>query len=60
VKTEGFKPVYDEKESMNFLDLTVIRKKEKLEIEIYRKPTNARTPVHFTANHPTEHKLATY
>jgi len=31
-----------------------------MEIEIYRKPTNSCTPVHVTANHPTEHKLATY
>jgi hypothetical protein len=44
VKTEGFKPAFEEKESINFLDLTVIRKKEKLEIEIYGKPTNSHTP----------------
>jgi hypothetical protein len=60
LKTEGFKPVFEEKESINFLDLTVIRKKEKLEIETCRKPTKSRTPVHFTSNHPTERKLATY
>jgi hypothetical protein len=36
VKTEGLKPIFEEKESIKFLDLTVIRKKEKLEIEICR------------------------
>jgi len=56
----GFKPVFEEKESINFLNLPVIRKKENMEIEIYRKPTNLCTPVHFTSNHPREHKLATY
>jgi len=40
--------------------LPAIRKKKKMEIEIYRKPTNSCTPVHFTSNHPREHKLATY
>ena len=45
---------------INFLDLSIIRKTPKLEIDIFRKPTTTNTTIHYLSNHPIEHKLAAY
>ena len=50
----------EENNTINFLDLTIIRKHKKLEINIYRKPTTTDNTIHYKSNHPIEHKLAAY
>jgi hypothetical protein len=44
--------------SINFLDLTIHRKRTKLEFEIYRKPTYTDTIIPNDSCHPYEHKVA--
>jgi hypothetical protein len=53
-------PTYENNGQINFLDLLIIRKPTKLEIDIYRKPTTTNTTINYTSNHPTEHKIAAY
>jgi hypothetical protein len=45
---------------INFLDLQIIRKTNKPEIDIHRKPTTTNTTINYTSNHPAGHKLAAY
>jgi hypothetical protein len=50
-----------EKEShkeINFLDLTLHRKDEKLDFSIYRKPTQTDIIIPHSSCHPYEHKLS--
>jgi hypothetical protein len=54
-----FTPTQEHNNTINFLDLTIIRHPSKIEIDIYRKPTTTDT-TNYTSNHPTEHKMATY
>jgi len=42
--------------TINFLDLTISRKQNKLELGIYRKEMNSDTTIHNTSNHPMEQK----
>ena len=46
--------------SIEYLDLLVTRQTDRLEIDIYRKPTTIDLTIHATSNHPPEHKLAAY
>jgi hypothetical protein len=41
-----------------FLDLLLIRQPDKIEIDIYCKPTTTDTTINYTSNHPNEHKVA--
>jgi pyridoxine 5'-phosphate synthase PdxJ len=45
---------------INFLDLQLIRHNERIEIDIYRKPTTTNTTISNTSCHPNEQKLAAY
>jgi len=45
---------------INFLDLSIIRKTPKLEIDVFCKPTTTNTTIHYLSNYPIEHKLAAY
>jgi len=54
------KPTYENNTQINFLDLCIIRKTNKLEIDIYRKPTTTDITINYLSNHPIEHKLAAY
>jgi hypothetical protein len=47
-------------ESINYLDMTINRNKNRLEISIYRKPTSTNITIHQTSNHPQGHKDAAY
>jgi len=38
--------------------LTINRHTNHITIEIYRKPTSSDTTIHYTSNHPMEHKIA--
>ena len=40
--------------------MTIDRKENKLEIGVYRKETSTGTTIHYTSNHPTEHKMAAF
>jgi hypothetical protein len=51
---------HEEQCSINFLDLTITQNHNKLEIDIYRKPTTTDTTINFLSNHPTEHKMTAY
>ena len=44
--------------NLSFLDLLVHRKAQGFEIIIYRKLTSTDMVIHFTSNHPIEHKRA--
>jgi hypothetical protein len=43
---------------INYLDLTIIKNKSKLNFEIYRIPTTIYLIFHDTSCHPYEHKIA--
>jgi hypothetical protein len=47
-------------ESRKFLDLLIVRSKDELEIDIYRKPTTIDTTIHFMSDHLIEQKLVAY
>jgi hypothetical protein len=53
-------PTYENNNQINFLDLLIILKPSKLEIDIYRKPTTTSTTINYRSNHPTEHKMLIY
>ena len=55
-----FNPSYENKNTVNFLDLQITRDTHNLHINIYRKPTTTDTTIHYTSNHPQEHKTAAY
>jgi hypothetical protein len=49
-----------EHNSISFLDLLLIRQPDKIETDIYQKPTTTDTTINYTSNHPNEHKMAAY
>jgi hypothetical protein len=53
-------PTYEEQDSIDYLDLTVLRKHKKLEVDIYRKITTTDTTTNLMSNHPIEQKTAAY
>jgi hypothetical protein len=55
-----FSPTHEHNNTINLLDLSIIRYPSKIEINIYRKPTTTDTTINHTSNHPTEHKMAAY
>jgi hypothetical protein len=46
--------------SIEYLNLLIIRQTDRMEININRKPTTTDLTIHATSNHPKEHKLAAY
>jgi hypothetical protein len=56
-----FSPTHENRSQINFLDLNITKKTNKLEIDIYRKPTTTDTTINnYPSYHPIEHKLAAY
>jgi len=53
-------PTHETMWQVSFLELTIIRKPSKLEINTFRKPTTMDTTINYFYNHPLEHKLAAY
>jgi hypothetical protein len=51
-----FTPSRENNNSLCFLDLLLIRQPDKIEVDVYRKPTT----INYTSNHPNEHKMAAY
>jgi hypothetical protein len=55
-----FKATTEVNKSINYLDLTITRNTNKIKLGVYRKPTNANITIHYTSNHPWEHKKAAF
>jgi len=53
-------PTHENNTQINFLDLCIIRKTNKLKIDIYRKPTTIDIAINYLSSHPIEHKHAAY
>jgi len=54
-----FKLTEEENQSISYLDLSIHRNNN-LQLGIYRKPMQTGTTIHFTSDHPSEHKVAAY
>ena len=54
-----FKITTETNHSINVLDITIVRKSESIEINIYRKPTSSNI-IHQNSDHPQDHKDAAY
>ena len=59
-KDTKFSPTYETNNTINFLELQIMRNTQNLEISVYRKPTTTNTTIHHTSNDPMEHKTAAY
>ena len=55
-----FKPVHENNGQINFLDLLLIWKPTKIEIDIFRKPATTDKTINFCSNQSIEHKIATF
>ena len=53
-------PMHENNTQINFLELCIIRKTNKLETDICRKPTTTDITINYLSNQPIEHKLAAY
>jgi len=53
-------PTYELHRSIDFLDLTITRKHQQLEVDIYRKRTCTDTTINFLSNHPIEQKMSSF
>jgi len=53
-------PTLETNNQISFLDLLIIRKSQRLEIDIHRKPTTTDTTINYLSNHPMEQKQAIY
>jgi hypothetical protein len=58
--TLQFTPTPEHNNSVSFLDLLLIRQHDKIEIDIFRKPTTTDTTINYISNHPIEHKMAAF
>jgi len=45
---------------INYLDLTLKRNNNNIDLSKYRKATNTDTTIHFQSNNPYEHKIAAF
>ena len=54
-KNLQFKMSTEENNTINYLDISIYRNNNSIELNIYRKPTGTDTTIHFTSNHPHEH-----
>jgi hypothetical protein len=55
-----FKSTTEQNNAINYLDLTISRQNNSIDINIFRKPTTTDTTIHYTSNHSMEHKLAAF
>jgi hypothetical protein len=53
-----FKMSVEANNTINFLDTLIHRGNNDITIELYRKPTETGTVIHFNSNHPIEHKIS--
>ena len=50
----------EENNTINYLDISIHRNNNNIDLNIYRKPTSTDTTIHFSSNHPHEHKTAAF
>jgi hypothetical protein len=55
-----FKLLEEENNTINYLDLSIHRNTNSIDLGIYRKPTHTDATIQFSYNHPLEHKLAAF
>jgi hypothetical protein len=55
-----FKLTMEENNAIDYLDLTLTRLNNSIDINIFRKPTTTDATIHYTSKHPVEHKLAAF
>jgi hypothetical protein len=55
-----FKLSTEENNLINYLYFSIYRNNSNVELGICRKPTSTDTTIHFSSNHPNEHKLAAF
>jgi len=49
-----FKMTTEENNAIDYLDLTLHKQRNKIELSIHRKPTSTDTTTHYKSNHPYE------
>jgi len=59
-KNLQFKMTTKENQKVQFLDLTIHREENNMSINIYRKPTDTDTTIHYLSNHLLEQKMAAF
>jgi len=55
-----FKITEETNNSINYLDMTINRNVNGMEISVYRKPTSTNVTIKHTTNHPQDYKYAAY
>jgi len=55
-----FKLSEEENNTINYLDLSIHRNTNSIDLGIYRKPTRTDVTIQFSSNHPLEHKLPAF
>jgi hypothetical protein len=55
-----FTHTVEENRTIIYLDLNTQRDTQDLLLSTHRKPTQTDTTIHYTSNHPTQHKMAAY
>jgi len=55
-----FKISREDNKTINYLDFSINRNANNVYLNIYRKPTYIDITIHFTSNHPYDHKLAAF
>jgi hypothetical protein len=56
----NFTAEYEQDNRLHFLDVTITKKDNRHNFNIYRKPTTTDTLIHNSSNHPTQHKHAAF
>jgi hypothetical protein len=55
-----FKMTEETNNSISYLDMTINRSINEIEISVYRKTTSTDIAIQHTSNHPQDHKNAAY
>jgi len=55
-----FKATMEVNKAINYLDPTIHRNINNMELSVYRKPTNANITIQYTSNHSWDHKRAAF
>ena len=50
----------EENNTINYLDISIHRNNNNIDLNIYRKPTSTDTTIQFSSNHPYEHKIVAF
>ena len=49
-----------EENNTNYLDISICRNNNNIDLNIYKKPTSTNTTIQLSSNHPYEHKIAAF